>query len=86
MLEITQNRLFGNIMAYGFIAYVVWQTVIFTHTPCGSMGQQMDIFSLSFFSTPLTFCLSLVQKMPWGGGVGPSLWCNLVGVETPSGT
>ena len=37
MLEITQNRLFGHIMTYGFIAYVVWQTVNFgVQTPNGT--------------------------------------------------
>ena len=56
---------------------------IFTHAPCGSMGQQMDFFfsfsSSFFFSssfTPPTFCFSMVQKTLWG--VGLSLWCDLV--------
>ena len=45
---------------------------IFTHAPCGSVVQQMDIFSFSFFfslfSTLQTFSFSQVQKM-WGAWV-----------------
>ena len=36
--------------------------LIFTHAPCGSMGQQTDFFFSffsSFFFTPPTFCFSL---------------------------
>ena len=46
--------------------------------PLQYMGQQMDIysfFSFSFFSTPPTFLLGTENAV---GGVGPSLWCNLV--------
>ena len=32
---------------------------LFTHAPCGSVGQQTDIFFFFFsFSTPQTFCFS----------------------------
>ena len=56
-----------------------WDTLyVFTHTPCRSMGQQMDI--LSFFSSTLqTFQATPVhvslryRKCRGGGGVGPWL-------------
>ena len=68
----------------------------FTHAPCGSMGQQMDIFSSSFsfsFFQPPTFCFSQVQKTT-RGGVGVSLryrkrqggvWVFLSGTENDKG-
>ena len=43
-----------------FIDGLFTNFVFFTHDPCGSMGQQMDILSsFFFFSTPLTFGVTI---------------------------
>ena len=54
---------------------------IFTHAPCGSLGQQTDFFSSS--SPPSHLQLLQVQKTPWGGAWVLGCVCHLVYSQSP---